>query len=109
MVSEIDCQQEEKFQIDLMVKIYSQFYNFNTFPLGELISGIVIYIYTHIYLFFIFIESQAPPPSRSSPERESEIDFVAVDPKSMVTYGETVSGTTLYFLLFFTYLLICLL
>jgi hypothetical protein len=34
---------------------------------------------------------------------------VAVDPKSMVTYGETVSGTTLYFLLFMTYLLICLL
>jgi hypothetical protein len=107
MVSEIDSQREEKFQIDLMVKIYSQFYNNNTFPLGKFISGIVIYIY--IYLFFIFIESQAPPPSRSSPERDSEIDFVAVDPKSMVTYGETVSGTTLYFLLFMTYLLICLL
>lgn len=107
MVSEIDSQREEKFQIDLMVKIYSQFYNNNTFPLGKFISGIVIYIY--IYLFFIFIESQAPPPSRSSPERDSEIGFVAVDPKSMVTYGETVSGTTLYFLLFMTYLLICLL
>ncbi|KAJ6898830.1 hypothetical protein NC652_025368 [Populus alba x Populus x berolinensis] len=48
MVSEIDCQQEEKFQIDMMA-----------------------------------------PPSSSSPERDSEIDFVAVDPKSMVTYGET--------------------
>ncbi|CAK7327020.1 unnamed protein product [Dovyalis caffra] len=49
MVSGVDSQREEKFQIDLM----------------------------------------APPPSRSSPERDSEIDFVARDPKSMVTDGET--------------------
>ncbi|KAJ6351213.1 hypothetical protein OIU78_007195 [Salix suchowensis] len=34
------------------------------------------------------IDLMAPPSSRSSPERENEIDFVAVDPKSMVTNGE---------------------
>ena len=51
MVSEIDSQREEKFQIDLMVKIYSQFYNNNTFPLGKFISGIVIYIYIFIFYF----------------------------------------------------------
>jgi hypothetical protein len=55
MVSEIDSQREEKFQIDLMVKIYSQFYNNNTFPLGKFISGIVIYIY--IYIYFLFSSS----------------------------------------------------
>lgn len=47
---------------------------------------------------------QAPPSSRSSPERDNEIDFVAVDPKSVVTNGEAVSGTALYFLLYIAYL-----
>jgi hypothetical protein len=52
MVSEIDSQREEKFQIDLMVKIYSQFYNINTFPLGKFISGIVICLYIYIFIFY---------------------------------------------------------
>ncbi|KAJ6721560.1 PROTEIN TIME FOR COFFEE [Salix viminalis] len=34
------------------------------------------------------IDLMAPPPSRSSPERDSKVDFVAVDLKSMVTDGE---------------------
>lgn len=57
-----------------------------------------------LFFFFFNFELQAPPPSRSSPERDSEIDFVAVDPKSMVTNGETVSGTAFYCLLHITYL-----
>ncbi|KAB5537814.1 hypothetical protein DKX38_015347 [Salix brachista] len=34
------------------------------------------------------IDLMAPPPSRSSPERDSKVDYVAVDLKSMVTDGE---------------------
>ncbi|GLT53181.1 hypothetical protein SLA2020_264700 [Shorea laevis] len=53
-ISELESHKEEKFQIDLMVRILLR-----------------------------------PPPLRSSPESDGEIDFVAVDPKSMVTDAET--------------------
>ncbi|KAK9933364.1 hypothetical protein M0R45_020563 [Rubus argutus] len=35
------------------------------------------------------IDLMAPPPSRSSPERDGEVDFVSVDPKPTVTVAET--------------------
>ncbi|XP_030548134.1 protein TIME FOR COFFEE isoform X2 [Rhodamnia argentea] len=35
------------------------------------------------------IDLMAPPPSRSSPERDGDIDFPAVDPKSMVSNMRT--------------------
>lgn len=54
-----------------------------------------------LLLFFLgsflprfFLLLQAPPPSRSSPERDSEIDFVAVDAKPMAIDTETVCGPT---------------
>ncbi|XP_059434987.1 protein TIME FOR COFFEE isoform X2 [Corylus avellana] len=39
--------------------------------------------------FQIDLMAPPPPPLRSSPERDGVIDFVAVDPKSMVTDAET--------------------
>lgn len=39
MASEIDSQREEKFQIDLMVKIFSLFYKINILPLLEIQLG----------------------------------------------------------------------
>lgn len=41
------------------------------------------------------LQAPPPPPLRSSPESDGEIDFVAVDPKSMVTDAETVGGPAL--------------
>ncbi|KAJ6981770.1 LOW QUALITY PROTEIN: hypothetical protein NC653_025005 [Populus alba x Populus x berolinensis] len=74
MVSALDCPQDDEVPDRLMVKIYSQFYNFNTFPLGKLISADCnLYIHTHIYLFFIFIPSSQAPPSSSSPERDIQL------------------------------------
>lgn len=55
---------------------------------------LVFGIFTRINDFFgaIFWVLQAPPPQRSSPERNSEVDNVAVDSKPTVTDTETVSG-----------------
>lgn len=48
-----------------------------------------------IRLFFSSVAVQAPPPLRASPERDGEIDFVAVDAKPMVIDADTVSGPPL--------------
>jgi hypothetical protein len=52
------------------------------------------------FIFFCFLviwvaQAPPPPPLRSSPERDGVIDFVAVDPKSMVIDAETVGGPAL--------------
>lgn len=53
-------------------------------------SKIFFYSYNNNIYFLLFL--QAPPPSRSSPERDSEVDFVAVDAKPMALDAETVCG-----------------
>ena len=84
----MESHKEEKFQIDLMVRILLfQDRNINFFFLNLIKLKLKILIY-----FLVGWVLQAPPPLRSSPERDGETEFVAVDPKAMVTDVEMVSG-----------------
>lgn len=72
--SEIENQREEKFQIDLMVRIlFSR-------------SKVIFLIFYSIYAFFFNFWLQAPPPLRSSPERDGDSDFVAVDLRTVIFF-----------------------